>query len=75
MGLLHRCCAGLACENGANAGEAWRDRPTGNAEQGALRNSLRLTDKDKACQVLASPVASEADGTRTRNLRIDSPVL
>jgi len=32
-----------------------------------------LAYKDKACQSLASPVASEADRIRTRNHWIDSP--
>ncbi len=43
--------------------------------QGLDRKSLKLTDKDKACHSMTGLVSYETDGSRTRNLRIDSPVL
>ena len=36
---------------------------------------LVSSNKKTRCHLLAAGVTSEADGTRTRNHRIDSPVL
>ena len=62
-------------QDGANRDTVRQDRPTVDSPQGAERKPLKLTDINKACQPLASPVVDEADGSRTRNHRIDSPVL
>ena len=67
--------SGRPCENEAKAGESQHDRPDTGAEGASERKPLRLADKDKGLPFVASPVAHEADGSRTRNHRIDSPVL
>ena len=36
---------------------------------------MRLRSKNARCHWLTTSVTSEADGTRTRNLRIDSPAI
>ncbi|KKL63521.1 hypothetical protein LCGC14_2174260 [marine sediment metagenome] len=68
--------------NGANRGNDRQDRPTSPGDGAPKPKSLRLADKDTACQRVASHAAvrlcslqaSGADEIRTRNHRIDSPV-
>ena len=62
-------------ENVAGPGDGWPKRLAGEEGGAGERKALRVADKDAACQLVASRVKSEADGIRTRNHRIDSPVL
>ena len=66
---------GLPCQNGAKAGDGWENRPVGKGEGEGERKALRVADKDKARPLGAGLGENEADGGRTRNHRIDSPVL
>ena len=52
-----------------------RDEVDDSPEGGADCKSLSRTKKCDAMRRNAGPCESEGDGTRTRNLRIDSPVL
>ena len=61
--------------NLATGGNVWQDRTTGGGDGRTRRKSLKLVDKDNACQGVTNAVQSEADGIRTRNHRIDSPVV
>ncbi len=70
-----RFFSGSPCTNLAIPGKERQDQPAAGGHDGAAPKSLPVVQIDKACQRVASLVANEADGIRTRNLRIDSPVL
>ena len=60
-------------QNGANRGKVWQDGLVRGGSQEGSGKPLVLAQINKACQRLASLVLNGADGTRTRNHRIDSP--
>ena len=70
-----RDSSGRPSENGAKRGDVWPNRPAGEGDGAGERKSLRLVDRDTAYQRVATRAEHEADGNRTRNHRIDSPVL
>ncbi len=70
-----RSKSGSDRQDGANRGKDWQDRPAGTNSHAASCKPVTLAEINKACQRVASPVTYEADGIRTRNIRIDSPVL
>ncbi len=56
-------------------GEEWQDEPANGGGGGVGHKPLSVAKIGRACRGLTGPDANEADGIRTRNLRIDSPVL
>ncbi len=59
------------CTNLAIPGKEWQDQAVAGACDDTAPKSLPVVQIDKACQRAASLVTNEADGIRTRNLRID----
>ena len=63
------------CTDRAIPGTEWQDQAAAGGDHGTAPKPLQTVQIDKTCQRVASLVTNEADGIRTRNHRIDSPVL